>query len=188
MNNSVSTDTTSECCVIDNSICTPSEACGCKYEEEILHYYEHCKIAYKRNSKYRPVVTFGNSHSNSSELYEPQYKIDYSQFYRFIPLQKWKGIVFEVCEETFWARLYDLSEDNPPEEAEILIRDLSDEDIEFLDEGATFYFNIGYSVSPQGQKQRISVIRMKRVSNWTADEIIDANKIAQEKSKHLIFD
>ena len=47
---------------------------------------------------------------------------------RFVPLQKWEGIVLQVLEDSFFARLGDLTSSGVDEEAEFLMEEVSDAD------------------------------------------------------------
>jgi hypothetical protein len=90
---------------------------------------------------------------------------------RFISLQKWEGAVLEVKEDSFFARLIDLTDSNIDEEAEFSIEELSPEDIPLLKPGAIFYWNIGYLDKRTGQRIHASVIRFRRLPAWTSKEI-----------------
>ncbi len=98
-----------------------------------------------------------------------------------VSLQKWEGIVVEVGKEVFYARLYDLTSENPEEEAEFSIDEVSEEDRELLKAGAVFYWSIGYFTTRTGQRLRTSIIKFRRLPAWTEREI----KAAKERAIEL---
>ena len=102
----------------------------------------------------------------------------------FFSLQKWEGVVLDVYEDSFFARLSDLTEDGLEEEGEFYIDDVSREDLPLLKPGAVFYWNIGYHDSRTGQRRKVSEIRFRRLPAWTAKEI-DAAKSKAIELKNL---
>lgn len=97
---------------------------------------------------------------------------------RFIELQKWEGTVIQVFKESYTARLIDLTEERPDEEAEFSFDEIHDEDIPLVEPGAIFYWSIGYPVI-RGQRFRASVIRFRRLPKWSEEEIITAAEEAE---------
>lgn len=100
-------------------------------------------------------------------------------------LQKWEGIVTEIHADYFVAQLHDLTADNPEEEAELPINDISDNDKPLLKSGAVFYWSIGYFVTRTGQRKRESVIKFRRLPAWTAKEIQALKERAAIKRKNI---
>jgi hypothetical protein len=98
---------------------------------------------------------------------------------RFIPLQKWEGVVLRVTNDAFVARLVDQSSDGPDEEAEIPLEEIPEADRFLVKPGAVFYWTIGYSDSISGQRTRASVIVFRRLPAWTAEELTAARRKAQ---------
>lgn len=98
---------------------------------------------------------------------------------KFVSLQKWEGIVIEVKKDIFLARLHDLTKENPEEEAEFPLEEISPEDKKLLQPGAIFYWNIGYLDSRTGQRKRESIIRFRRIPAWREEEIEVAKQEAQ---------
>lgn len=83
----------------------------------------------------------------------------------FIVLNKWSGIVQDINDEDhyFTARLRDLNDlDMPYEEAEFGVEQLSMEDQELLDIGATFYWYVGYENINKTRKNS-SILKFNRV-------------------------
>lgn len=103
----------------------------------------------------------------------------------FISLQKWEGAVLEIKKDSFMARLIDLTKESPYETAEIPLEEVSEDDRDLLKEGAVFYWNIGYLNKTCGQKERVSLIRFRRLPSWSKEEI-DAAKCEAERIKNLL--
>lgn len=78
-------------------------------------------------------------------------------------LQRWVGRVERVMADQFVAVLADAtSSQNPPEEVELDIREVSTSDLPLMAAGATFYCSIGYRDTPGGQRERIFTLRFAR--------------------------
>ena len=108
------------------------------------------------------------------------YKPDY-----FLSLQKWECSVFEVMKDNFIAKLVDLTEPGPDEQAEIPLEEVSPEDLDLIVPGAIFYWNIGYEDESNGQRKRTSIIRFRRLPAWSQSEIKEAQKEAEKFRKSL---
>ena len=102
----------------------------------------------------------------------------------FIALQKWKGYVTEVGQDTFHARLIPLLGEGPDLHAEIWIEEMEEEDRAFIEPGAIFYWSIGYLDRPSG-RQRTSIIRFQRLPTWTKREL-EAARVESAKLKELL--
>ncbi len=90
----------------------------------------------------------------------------------FEALQKWEGTVLEVGKKSFTARLVDIrNDDEPDEEGEILLEEVSPADMALVAPGAVFYWTIGYMTAGSGQKRRVSQIRFRRLPVWTERDI-----------------
>lgn len=126
------------------------------------------------------------------ELPEPPNETDSEALYRglisygthktvdFQSHQKWEGIVQEIKPKSFIAKLVDLSSNSPEEVAEFPFEEISDDDKILLEEGAIFYWNIGYQISPSGQKRRTSLIRFRRLPAWHQKDLDRGIKKAEE--------
>jgi hypothetical protein len=99
---------------------------------------------------------------------------------RFDVLAQWEGVVLSTGDDSFVARLSDLSGKHPEEEAEFDIQDVSDADHALLGAGASFYWILGYHTRPNGQRVRESVLRFRRLPMWTSQEIEAARKWAAD--------
>jgi hypothetical protein len=102
---------------------------------------------------------------------------------RAISLQKWRGIVEEVEQDYFKAKLINLTDRAYDEYAEIFNDEITQEDIELIEPGAIFYWSIGYSHSSSGQRTRFSEIRFKRLPAWDERDIEIAGQNAKRLSK-----
>lgn len=112
----------------------------------------------------------------------PQHEFPQS---RFIPLQKWEGIVLQVTDEVFVGRLLDLMHHSPDEEAEFPLEEVPPGDSALVEPGAIFYWNIGYLETRSGQRIRASVIRFRRLPVWTSEELEDARRKAKRTRERL---
>jgi hypothetical protein len=102
---------------------------------------------------------------------------------RFQVLQKWEGTVLEMDAAALFARLKDLTHDNPDEEVEIEFEEILPDDLPLVQPGASFYWSIGYLHKSHGQRIRASEIRFRRIPGWTDDEILNAeNQVAVDES------
>lgn len=98
----------------------------------------------------------------------------------FMALQRWEGVVIECREETFLARLTDLTAEGTEEEVELLLADVPDEDRSLIAAGAVFYWAIGYRYEASGQSSRVSTLRFRRLPVWSASELEAARERARE--------
>jgi hypothetical protein len=102
----------------------------------------------------------------------------YSEVPRFISLQKWEGSVLEIGEESFTARLIDLTQEGVDEEAEFSKEEVAESDLPLFKPGAIFYWNIGYEDSLTGQRTRVSMMRFRRLPVWSKEELRAAKREA----------
>jgi hypothetical protein len=104
---------------------------------------------------------------------------------RFLIFGSWQGTVQRVDNDTFTAYMTDNDERKATEVAEFYKSDLSDEDSELLEEGAVFYWFVGYNDSASGQRSRSSVLRFRRLPPWTEYEDKKAHSWADETAQAL---
>ena len=112
----------------------------------------------------------------------PEYSVNsQSQRYSFIAEQEWEGTVLNIDEETFVARLHDLSvsETTNLEEADFPISDISDSDHDLLVPGAVFRWCIGY-LKEHGTKSRMSKIVFRHLPAWRETDLVDAEHRANQ--------
>lgn len=105
---------------------------------------------------------------------------------RFIQLKRWEGYVEELTEDSFIARLVDSDDSSTSEaEAEILLSEVSDDDLELVVPGSVFYWTIGYRIEPAGQRWRASVIVFRRLPRITEHDVQAAIASAIETNQRI---
>lgn len=89
------------------------------------------------------------------------------------PLQEWEGYVVDIQGDEFVARLIDLTAGHSHEsqEAVIPMAELSDRDASRLAVGGIFRWVIGYRVSPEGTRMRVSQVVFRDLPRVTADDL-----------------
>lgn len=104
-----------------------------------------------------------------------------------VVLQDWEGVVETVGNESFTARLRDLTinERDPSEIAEFPVEDVSDDDRELLDVGAVFYVTVGRLIRSNGRQERFGRIVFRRLPGWTSSTLRRAEKRAERFSRYL---
>lgn len=103
---------------------------------------------------------------------------------RSVVLQRWEGRVEYLTDGGFVATLKDLSGDGSDEEAEFALEETSPMDLPLIQEGAIFYWSIGYRDSASGTRSRESVIRFRRLPHWSAlDRKEAAERVAGWKER-----
>lgn len=91
---------------------------------------------------------------------------------RFLLMQRWEGYVLKIEEDTFISLIYDqTNSNNDPEEVELYLEDVSAADRPLLQEGAVFYWSIGYEDLSNGERRRSSIIRFRRLPAWSRKEL-----------------
>ena len=108
------------------------------------------------------------------------YPLKHQRTTMFTSLKKWRGVVLKTYKDCFLCRLVDQDGNSPDEEAEILLSEISDEDLQLIDIGAVFYWNIGYQINQSGSRARSSIIRFRRLPVWKAEELSEARKNAEK--------
>jgi len=98
----------------------------------------------------------------------------------FIVLEKREGIVLEIGEGEFEARLIDILADEPEVTATFSFQDLSEDGRRLLKPGAVFYWNVGYSVSPSGQRSRVADLVFRRLPSRRVADVAAARRRADE--------
>lgn len=102
----------------------------------------------------------------------------------FISSRKWEGYVTEIYEDSFSARITDLSEQYPDEEVEIELRAVSEDDLHLVRTGAVFNWHIGYETE-HGTRKRVSIIRFRRLPVWTESDFEKAEE-SEKKLKNFL--
>ena len=105
----------------------------------------------------------------------------------FVLLQDWEGVVEEVSQSTFNARLRDrtVGDEYAAESIELAIDDVSDDDRELLMPGAVFYLGIGRLTRPSGRQDRVTRIVFRRIPRWTRSTLKSAAVRAERRSRFL---
>jgi len=106
----------------------------------------------------------------------------------FLSLQSWEGIVLNVEEDNFKARLLDRSGKGLDLEAEFIKDEVSSSDISLIEKGAVFYWDIGYIETKWGQRIRSSIITFRRLPAWTQKDISTAELKANKDIELLGWD
>jgi len=103
----------------------------------------------------------------------------------FIPEVSWEGVVLEVLDDSFTARLFDLENQPKYEEAEILNIAVSDQsDLDLIVPGAIFFWSIGRRIEGRRSEQ-VSLIQFRRLPVWSKREIQQSKNEAAEVMKEL---
>jgi hypothetical protein len=98
-------------------------------------------------------------------------------------LQQWEGVVTEVADDSFFADLQDLNDSAEPiEVVELPFEEVPKDDRPLLQEGAVFYWSIGYETTAGGTLRRMSEIRLRRTPRWTKR----AHRQAEQRAEELL--
>jgi len=104
---------------------------------------------------------------------------------RFKLLQKFEGIVEEISGNEIRAYIKDMTLTRPDEEITFSCEEIAESDRELAVPGAVFYWSIGYEDGIDGQRKRISAIRLRRIPVWREKDIIVAKEKARVMGEHL---
>jgi hypothetical protein len=102
-----------------------------------------------------------------------------------IALQSWEGVVLDVDDTSFVARLIDVAGEHEDEEVKLSLDELSDFDLKLLEPGAILYWTIGYRQQVRGSRERVSRIRLRRVPAWTKRQLGEAQERASRLARDL---
>ena len=109
----------------------------------------------------------------------------------FVTEQRWQGQILTVdTDGKFWARVYDMSEENTDdvEEAQFDAEDVPDLMKDLVKPGGIFFWDIGYQVEPSGQRLRQSVLSFPMMPRVTAKEQQAARERALTRFSSLGWD
>lgn len=96
-------------------------------------------------------------------------------------LQRWIGRVERVDAHRFRATLNDATNSqNPSEEVDLELSEVSESDLSLVAEGATFYWSIGYRDTPGGQRERVAALRFARQPRFGTAEL---NRIFEQANR-----
>lgn len=106
--------------------------------------------------------------------------------------QRWVGNVVNLNpDDTFTAKLFDLSLKGSYEEADFQFDEVSEDDKEFLKVGSVFYWSVGYAVRA-GQVSKQSILKFQRLPidshHFTVESVDRAADRANELLKNISWD
>lgn len=101
--------------------------------------------------------------------------------------QDWTGYVMSIEDETFDAKLIDNNDQTTYEIAQFDINEVSKSDLEYLKEGAVFYWSVGFA-NKNGQIIKQSFLRFKRSIEITLDEFDSIVDKAKELENSIIWE
>lgn len=105
----------------------------------------------------------------------------------FRMLQQWEGKVVTVSKDIFVAIISNRTNpENPQEEVEIELSEISQDDISLVKPGSFFYWAVGYEDAPGIPRQRVSRIRFRRLPGWTTQEIKRAKQRASKLAELFV--
>lgn len=105
---------------------------------------------------------------------------------RFTLLQKWEGVVLEMDDETFTARLMDGSGKLESQQATFARSELSTDEQGQLAVGASFVWTIGYR-HIGSTRHRDSTIYFRRLPAWSEDELTSARQRGEQLSTAIAW-
>ena len=116
---------------------------------------------------------------------EPQQGVKYSE--RLQVLMDWEGVVEEVHEDDFTARLLNRRGHSKvdTEEAEIPFTEVQLDDLSLVQPGAIFYLTVFRSTTFAGQSRRTTSLYFRRLPSWTRSMLVSAEERAQRWKKHF---
>ncbi|HEY9006114.1 MAG TPA: hypothetical protein VIM75_08270 [Ohtaekwangia sp.] len=129
-----------------------------------------------------PLLTKMNFLSKANQTYRSTEHCKYSG-----KTQRWEGYVTDIQKDHFMAKLDDLTNGGTSELIKLDMADVSPEDKALLMIGATFYFSIGYVLN-NGQRERTSLLRFKRIAEWTEEEFNRATDRGKQLYENLKWD
>lgn len=100
-----------------------------------------------------------------------------------VALQKWDGYVVDVNGDSVAVRLINKTNAGYDEHATLLIDDFMSEDKALVAPGAQFYWSVGYRKSPSGQRSKYSLIRFRRLPQWSESDVQEVNDVESLKKE-----
>lgn len=105
----------------------------------------------------------------------------------FTKSQNWIGHVIEKTDSGFKAKLTDITNPGTFEIGEFENTEISEEDKEYINVGAAFYWSLGFANS-NGQRKTESIIRFQRFSQWLQSDFDEVTDRANELFKKINWD
>lgn len=115
------------------------------------------------------------------QVYDISKSKSYSQ-----KVQSWQGVIIDLDDNGFTARLQDLTNGGTDEIGEFGIDDITPDDIKFVKRGGVFYWSVGLFMI-NGQREKKSTIRFQRLILLDEEDIDLAVDAAKTKFKNLKF-
>lgn len=138
-----------------------------------------------------------NEHNTDSSLKDPQKHMEVAVPHvqhrillreprtNFLTLQAWEGVITDVNDSSFSAKVVDLTANAPDEEADIDLADVSKDERSLVKAGAVFLLHVGYATSEGGQRSRTATLRFRRLPVWTETELSRAQISAQDHADNI---
>jgi hypothetical protein len=103
-------------------------------------------------------------------------------------LASWEGVIVGVARESFGAELHDLIGGDEPLFAEIGLDQVSEKDLERVQEGTIFRWDIGFVKDSTGRKRRESRLTFLQVPRTSLPTREAVRRAARILAKHLNWD
>ena len=98
--------------------------------------------------------------------------------------QEWEGTVASVSRDEFIAVMRDLTDaSQPDEEMTLAIEKVAESDRPLVVPGAVFHLAIGERIDVSGRRERGFGLRFRRLPVWTASDIREVRRKADELGK-----
>ena len=81
--------------------------------------------------------------------------------------QNWEGVVTEVADQFFSARIAPLADGGPEFVVDIAMDRVDDDDLPLVVPGAPLYLTIGFMSLGVGRKSQLTTIRLRRLPRWS---------------------
>ena len=100
----------------------------------------------------------------------------------FNSIRNWEGVVLNVGEDSFFARVKDPDEKSDLGETtlEIPIEDVTEDDKTLLTEGAVFYLTLGYRQIPGQPIRKDATLIFRRMPAWSKRRLTSAKELADK--------
>lgn len=119
-------------------------------------------------------------------LVQPEAKVTVTPSFIYLDRQVWEGTVMERGRDSFVARVIDQTKPtNPAEQVTFSFEEVSPDDHQLVEEGASFYWRMGTERSPAGQVKNVSLINFRRLPQWSHTSIDRAERNARELASIL---
>ena len=132
-------------------------------------------------------VTIGAGSGSAPYKLDMRQKQTAPRINTFFAVQEWEGHVIEKGDETFIARLVDITagQTTETEEAELPLSDITHDERISVGPGSVFRWAIGYEILRNGQRRRTSQIVFRQLPKWTRREIESAMKAGETRAARI---